>query len=142
MYAGSPSHPSFMPLEIVPVETASDLRRFIDVPWHVYDPQHHPQWVPPLRIAVRDTLDDRKHPFYKEGARALWIARRDGKPVGRIAAIENRAHNKHYGDRVGFFGFFEAKDDPEAARSLVRFAFCKRDEVLAEAVERLGRLKG
>ncbi|WP_035812875.1 pyridoxal phosphate-dependent aminotransferase [Jiangella gansuensis] len=31
-------------------------------------------------------------------------------------------------------------DDPDAARSLVRFAFCKRDEVLQEAVERLGRL--
>jgi N-succinyldiaminopimelate aminotransferase len=33
-------------------------------------------------------------------------------------------------------------DDKAAARSLVRFAFCKKDEVLAEAVERLGRLKG
>ncbi|MEZ0111720.1 N-succinyldiaminopimelate aminotransferase [Catenulispora sp. EB89] len=33
-------------------------------------------------------------------------------------------------------------DDVEAARSLVRFAFCKKDEVLVEAVERLGRLKG
>jgi hypothetical protein len=107
-----------MPLEIVPVETARDLRRFIDVAWQVYDPRQHPQWVPPLRIAVRDTLDDRKHPFYQEGARALWIARRDGKPVGRIAAIENRAHNKFYNDRVGFFGFFEAKDDPEAAKAL------------------------
>ncbi|MFL6110868.1 MAG: pyridoxal phosphate-dependent aminotransferase [Catenulispora sp.] len=32
-------------------------------------------------------------------------------------------------------------DDTEAARSLVRFAFCKKDEVLAEAVERLGRLR-
>jgi N-succinyldiaminopimelate aminotransferase len=33
-------------------------------------------------------------------------------------------------------------DDVEAARSLVRFAFCKKDEVLAEAVRRLERLKG
>ncbi|WP_194906631.1 pyridoxal phosphate-dependent aminotransferase [Catenulispora rubra] len=33
-------------------------------------------------------------------------------------------------------------DDVEGARSLVRFAFCKKDEVLVEAVERLGRLKG
>jgi N-succinyldiaminopimelate aminotransferase len=32
-------------------------------------------------------------------------------------------------------------DDTEGARSLVRFAFCKKDEVLAEAVERLGRLR-
>jgi GNAT superfamily N-acetyltransferase len=107
-----------MPLEIVPVETARDLRRFIDVPWHVYDTTRHPEWVPPLRIAVRDTLDERKHPFYETGARALWIARRDGRPVGRIAAIENRAHNAYYGDRVGFFGFFEVKEDAEAAQAL------------------------
>jgi N-succinyldiaminopimelate aminotransferase len=31
-------------------------------------------------------------------------------------------------------------DDPEAGRSLVRFAFCKRDDVLAEGVERLAKL--
>lgn len=32
-------------------------------------------------------------------------------------------------------------DDPQAGRSLVRFAFCKRDDVLHEAAERLGRLR-
>ncbi|MEI2779196.1 MAG: pyridoxal phosphate-dependent aminotransferase [Tetrasphaera sp.] len=32
-------------------------------------------------------------------------------------------------------------DDPDAGRSLVRFAFCKRDEVLAEAVTRMARLR-
>lgn len=31
-------------------------------------------------------------------------------------------------------------DDPEAGRSQVRFTFCKKDEVLQEAVERLARL--
>jgi N-succinyldiaminopimelate aminotransferase len=33
-------------------------------------------------------------------------------------------------------------DDKEAARTLVRFAFCKRDEVLEEAVRRLASLRG
>ncbi len=32
-------------------------------------------------------------------------------------------------------------DDPDAARTLVRFAFCKRDDVLTEAVARLARLR-
>ena len=32
-------------------------------------------------------------------------------------------------------------DDRDAGRTHVRFAFCKRDEVLAEAAERLGRLR-
>jgi len=38
--------------------------------------------------------------------------------VGRIAAIENRAHNEYHQDRTGFFGFFESIDDPSVAGSL------------------------
>lgn len=106
-----------MSLEIVPVRTARDLRRFIDVPWHVYDPAEHPQWVPPLRVMVRDALA-KKHPFWRTAERELFVALRDGQPVGRVAAIENRAHNEFHGDRVGFFGFFECRDDQAAADAL------------------------
>ena len=67
---------------------------------------------------VRDLLDTKSNPFYRQADRELFIATRRGKPVGRIAAIENRAHNAFHRDRVGFFGFFEAIDDPEVARAL------------------------
>ena len=110
--------PRIVSLEIVPVASSRDLRRFIDLPWRIYDRKRHPQWVPPLRIAVRDALDTRSNPFYKTAARQLFLAVRDGVPVGRIAAIENGAHNAFHGDRVGFFGFFESKEDPEAAAGL------------------------
>lgn len=107
-----------MSLDIIPVESSRDLRRFIDLPWKIYDPADHPQWVPPLRIAVGDALNKKANPFYKTADRQLFLAMRDGKPVGRIAAIENRAHNAFHQDRVGFFGFFECKDDQEAAAAL------------------------
>jgi hypothetical protein len=71
---------------------------------------------------VRDLLDTKANPFYQSADRRLFIARRDGKPVGRIAAIENRAHNAFHHDRVGFFGFFEAIDDSAVAEALVRHA--------------------
>jgi GNAT superfamily N-acetyltransferase len=74
--------------------------------------------VPPLRIAVSDALNTKSNPFYKTADRQLFLALRDGKPVGRIAAIENRAHNQFHNDRVGFFGFFECRDDQEAANAL------------------------
>ena len=106
-------------MQIVPVEGDGQLRRFIDVPWHVYDPEAHPEWVPPLRLLVREALDTQRNQFYARADRALWIARRGGRPVGRIAAIENRAHNEFHGDRVGFFGFFETLDDQEAATALL-----------------------
>jgi len=71
---------------------------------------------------VRDLLDTKSNPFYRQADRMLFVATRNGKPVGRIAAIENRAHNAFHHDRVGFFGFFEAIDDPEVARTLFRAA--------------------
>ena len=107
-----------MSVELIPVESSRDLRRFIDLPWQIYNHREHPQWVPPLRIAVRDALDAKRNPFYRDAARQLFLALRDGKPVGRIAAIANRAHNAFHNDRVGFFGFFECRDDPEAAAPL------------------------
>ncbi|MEO9037432.1 MAG: N-acetyltransferase, partial [Gemmatimonadaceae bacterium] len=70
------------------------------------------------RIAVRDALDTKGNPFYKEADRQLFLALRDGVPVGRIAAIENRAHNAFHNDRVGFFGFFECGNDQDAANAL------------------------
>lgn len=92
--------------------------RFVDVPWTLRRAWDGP-WIPPLRAVVRDGLDDRANPFYRHASRALFVARRDGRPVGRVAAIENRAHNRCHDDRVGFFGFFECADDPEAAGALL-----------------------
>jgi hypothetical protein len=104
-------------VELIQVESSRELRRFIDLPWQIYNWRDHPQWVPPLRIAVRDALS-KKNPFYRTADRQLFLALRDGRPVGRVAAIENRAHNEFHKDRVGFFGFFECRDDPEAAAAL------------------------
>jgi len=109
-------------LSILPADSPRAVRRFVDVPWQIPELRAHPRWVPPLRLMVHDVLDARRNHFYRRGARALWIAERDGRPVGRIAAIENRAHNEFHGDRTGFFGFFECRDDVEAATRLIETA--------------------
>ncbi len=104
------------------VEGRSGTTRFIDAAWRVYASDGSApdrRWVAPLRIVVRDALNERKNPFYREAERALFVAERDGRVVGRIAAIENRWHNRYHNDRVGFFGFFDCADDPEAATALL-----------------------
>ena len=105
-------------ITVVPVDSRRDLRRFVDVPWTLFDRRRHPQWVPPLRSTVLDALDEKKNPFYRDADRALFLAVRNGTVIGRIAAIENRAHNRFHVDRVGFWGFFECADDQEAADAL------------------------
>jgi len=64
-------------------------------------------------------LDTQRHPFYQHARREIWVAYRGSQPVGRIVAIVDDLHNSHYGDRVGFFGFFESIDQPEVARLLL-----------------------
>jgi hypothetical protein len=105
--------------DVVPVTTRRDLRRFVDLPWRLFDGATFPQWVPPLRATVYDALDRTKNPFYADADRELFLAvREDGVIVGRIAAIENRAHNRFHDDRVGFWGFFECVDDQRVADAL------------------------
>lgn len=109
-----------MTLAIRHVDGRAGLRRFVDVPFRLRDrdPVAWTAWVPPLRIMVRDTLAP-SNPFWRVADRALFIAERAGRPVGRVAAIENRAHNGYHGDRVGFFGFFDCAPDHEAAAALL-----------------------
>lgn len=85
-------------------------RRFLDLPFGLY--RNHPYWVPPLRRAQAKILAGTTA-FFDRAEMALFLAERDRRAVGRIAAIHNRAHNDHHNDRVGFFGFFEC--DPADA---------------------------
>ena len=105
-------------LEIIQAQGRWGTSRFVDAAWRVHDQAASSGWIPPLRAVVRDGLDQRGNPFYREAERALFIAKRGGQTVGRVAAIENRRHNDHHGDRVGFFGFFDCCDDQEAANGL------------------------
>ncbi len=109
-----------MPLSVTPVEGRADLVAFVDLPWAIY--RGDPKWVPPLKSAVREILDPRRHPFYDGGRGAevaLFLARDGGRAVGRVAAILNHAHNHFHGERVVFFGFFECLDSAEVAQALL-----------------------
>ena len=67
----------------------------------------------------RKRIDPKTNPFFGHGVVELFLAYKDGRPVGRIAAIENTLHNEFHEDRVGFFGMFESVDDPDVAGGLL-----------------------
>ncbi|WP_419950196.1 N-acetyltransferase [Candidatus Palauibacter sp.] len=104
------------PLLVVPVESRADLRRFIDLPWSIY--RGDPNWVPPLKRDVRAAFDPTKHPFHLHSEVQPYLALRGRDVVGRICAIRNRNHEAIHEESVGFFGWFECIDDPEAAEAL------------------------
>ena len=108
------------------------LKAFIDLTWTLNEGD--PNWVPPIR-EVFETLVERDppsplklsrwltgravHPFHAHADVAYFIAERGGKPVGRIAAIQNFRANEFHGDTTGFFGLFECIDDVGVARALL-----------------------
>lgn len=98
------------------VEGPADLKRFIDLPYRLH--RDDPVWVPPLRRDMKAMLDRQANPFFEHGDAAFFLAERDGRVAGRIAAISNRLHNETHHDRVGFFGFFECEDDQAVADAL------------------------
>lgn len=107
-------------LEIVPADSGRALRRFIDVPYRLQE--RDPHFVPPLRRERRELFDTRRHPFFRHAEAAFFLAQRDGRPVGRIEAIVNHAHNRFHEDRVGFFGAFESEDDRTVSDALLSCA--------------------
>jgi len=105
-----------MTLQIVDTDSGRALKQFINLPWSIY--RDDPYWVPPLKSDVRELLS-LKHPFYDHAQRKLFLAMRNGVPVGRVAAIINHRHNEFHTERTGFFGFFECVDDRDAARAIL-----------------------
>ncbi|MFO8100526.1 MAG: hypothetical protein R6T83_13020 [Salinibacter sp.] len=104
---------------IRPVEGRRDRRRFVDVPYDFY-PGRYPQWVPPLRRTVKETLDPSENAFFEHGEMQLFLAEdASGAAVGRIAGIVNGMHLRTYDDNTGFFGFFECVDDYAVAEALL-----------------------
>jgi GNAT superfamily N-acetyltransferase len=105
---------------VSPVRGRRDLREFIDLPYRLHSTS--PVWVPPLRIERRLFLNRRLNAFFKHGDAQLFLARRDGRVVGRISAQYDQAFNDFHGNRWGMFGFLEIADEPGVLPALLESA--------------------
>jgi hypothetical protein len=104
-------------LEVRPVTHRRERKQFLELPWELY--RDDPVWVPPLRMSQKELVNYTRHPFYDDAEICTFLAFRNGQPCGRVAAIDNRAHNRtHPEDQCGFVGFFESIDDQAVADGL------------------------
>ena len=103
-------------IKVVPVDSKKLLKAFIDFPHDLYKDDSN--YVPELFIAQRDLLTPGKHPFHEHSSLQCFLAYKDDKVVGRIAAILNNNHNKFNGTNDGFFGFFDVIDDEAVSQAL------------------------
>jgi len=107
-------------IEVSEVTSRRERDAFIKFQWQIYTDD--PAWVPPLIIERKAFLDRKHHPFYRHGDAALFLARKNGKIVGRIMASDDPNYNSVHQSNVGCFGLFECIDECDVAAALFEAA--------------------
>jgi GNAT superfamily N-acetyltransferase len=117
-----------MSVVIKEVVTRKDLKRFVKVPFDIF--KGNPYWVPQLIRDEMELFNPRKNPAYENSETRLFTAWKEGRAVGRIAAILSHAANEKYNTKNLRFGWFDTIEDYEVTQTLF------------EAVENWGKERG
>lgn len=104
-------------IEIRTVSKTKDIERFIDFRTALY--KDDPCAVPYLFKDEKDTLMPNRNPAFDFCEAEYYMAYRDGKPVGRVAAIINHHANEKWGRKNVRFGYFDFIDDGDVSRALI-----------------------
>ena len=106
-----------MAVEIREIHTKRELRQFIQFANDLY--ADCPYYCPPLFFDEMNCFNAEKNPALEVCDYQLWMAYREGKPVGRIAGIINRRANEKWGFKHVRFGWFDFIDDNEVSKALL-----------------------
>lgn len=115
------------PYQVVHVSNKRDFNRFIDYPYYLYRqvlPKNN--WIPPLRLSIKEMLDTKLNPFFKEGGKCDQFLVTDpqdpNKILGRFSVSWAPSFVEKWKTRTAFFGFYEQVEDPQLAHFIFDFA--------------------
>jgi hypothetical protein len=106
-------------VDIIPVDGKALLNRFIRLPERLH--RADANYIAPLHIERLDALTP-KNPFFAHADVQFWIARKDGRDVGRISAQIDHQALAVRPDATGQFGMIAAENDPEIFKALAMTA--------------------
>ena len=104
-------------IEIKEMRTPSELKTFVKFPFLLY--KNEPHWVPPIINDELESMDAKKNPVFNNAQAQFFLAYKDNKPVGRIAAIINHIEVKEQGKPKMRFGWFDVIDDIDVTKALL-----------------------
>lgn len=116
-----------MSVLVTRVQNKRQFREFLHFPITLY--KDMPAFVPPLIMDDEETLNPKKNPAYEFCDAAMYLAYKDGKVAGRVAAIVNHKANESWHHDEVRFGWFDFIDDREVSKALL-------DAVIAFGKER------
>ena len=97
--------------------TKSEMTNFIKFPFEIY--KNNPNWIPPLIADELESFDKTKNPVFQNAEAYFYVAKKDQKIVGRIAAIINWSEVNEQQKRKVRFGWFDVIDDVEVTKALL-----------------------
>lgn len=109
-----------MAVSIQIAKTKADLKAFVDLPFEIY--KGNAYWVPPLKKDELKALVPETNPAFEFCDACFWLARKNGRVVGRIGAIINKLYNEKMGVQLARITRFEFFDDQEVSVALLETA--------------------
>ncbi|HMY83091.1 MAG: GNAT family N-acetyltransferase [Saprospiraceae bacterium] len=98
-----------MSIEILEVKNKSDLKSFIYLPEKIH--RNHANWVHPIYLDEKQFFNFDKNEAFRHNRTALFLARENGRVVGRIMAIIPDEYNNMKNVRTARFCYFEAPEN-------------------------------
>jgi len=120
-------------ITIVEADQPKLLKAFVQFPFTLY--KGHPYWVPPLIADEMDTFDKTKNPAFTSAEAYFYLAYREGKVVGRIAAIINWDEVNGQQKKKVRFGWWDVIDDVEVTKALLEKVYALGKQHQLEYVE-------
>lgn len=146
-----------MSVEIIKVETKEQLKKFVRYNYELY--KDNPYAVPELYEDAMNTLRRDRNAAFEFCEADYFLALRDGKVVGRVAAIINHRANERWGIKAARFGWVDFIDDAGVVDALfatveqwarergmtelqgpLGFTDLDREGMLVEGFDRLGTM--
>jgi GNAT superfamily N-acetyltransferase len=107
-------------MEIQPVESQQELKRFIDFPYHFY--RSDPNWIPPMRMELKGQFDPKTNPLLEHCTTRLFTLKEGGRILGRVAAFIDHLAVDFWKEPMGLFGYYECIPDGQASKALLEAA--------------------
>ena len=104
-------------IEIRTISSKKEIEKFIDFRTDLY--KDDPYAVPYLFMDEKADLTKENNPVFTYCEAEYYMAYRDGKPVGRVAAMINHRANERWGHKNVRFGYMDFIDDREVSKALI-----------------------
>ena len=104
-------------IEIVEVTSRQQYRAFFQFPFELY--RNCPQWVPPITKEEMDIFDPQKNAVFEHAMARLFLAKKKGKVLGRIAAMINWVEIEELKKTKVRFGWYDTIDDLQVSQKLI-----------------------